>query len=50
MRAQTTSLLCMVVLFTGMAYPQPAPRAAFAETSGRMLRLSREEYLDRVQA
>jgi len=28
MRAQTTSLLCMVVLFTGMAYPQPAPRAA----------------------
>ncbi len=48
MRAQTTSLLCMVVLFTGMAYPQPAP--AFAEASVRMLRLSREEYLDRVQA
>ena len=50
MRAQTTSLLCMVVFFTGMAYPQPAPRAASAEASGRMLRLSREEYLDRVQA
>jgi hypothetical protein len=50
MRAQTTSLLCMVVLFTGMAYPQPAPRAASAQASARILRLSREEYLDRVQA
>jgi len=50
MRAQTTSLLCMVVLFTGMAYPQPAPRAASAQASARILQLSREEYLDRVQA
>ncbi len=50
MKAQITSLLCLVVFFTGVAYPQAAQRAASTKVSGRMLRLSREEYLDRVQA
>jgi len=30
MTAQTTSLLCMLVLFIGVAYPQSAPRTASA--------------------
>jgi hypothetical protein len=49
MRAQTTSLLCMFVLFTRIACPQP-PQEAFAQSSERMLLLSRDEYRDRVQA
>ncbi len=50
MKKQTTFLLCIVVLFTCVAYPQHALQAASTERSSRMLFLSRAEYLDRVQA
>ncbi len=50
MKKKTTFLLCIVVLFTCVAYPQHALQAASTERSSRMLFLSRAEYLDRVQA
>jgi hypothetical protein len=50
MRAPITSVLCFVVLSTVVAYSGPPARAASAEASATTLRLSREEYLDRVRA
>ena len=50
MKKQTTSLLCIVVLFTCVADPQQGPHAASTERLSRILFLSRAEYLDRVQA
>src|SRR5712691_4441979 len=50
MKKKTTFLLCIVVLFTCVAYPQHALQAASTERSSRMLFLSRAEYIDRVQA
>src|SRR5712692_5258249 len=49
-KKQTTSLLCIVVLFTCVADPSHRMEAATTESSSRMLFLSRAEYLDRVQA
>src|ERR1700677_930212 len=50
MRVPVTSVLCLIVLFAVAAYSKPAVRAAAAEASATSLRLSREEYLDRVRA
>src|ERR1700678_4438481 len=50
MRVPVTSVLCLIVLFAVAAYSKPAVRAASAEASATSLRLSREEYLDRVRA
>src|ERR1700678_1128115 len=50
MKAPITSVLCFVVLSTVVAYSEPPARAASAEASATTLRLSREEYLDRVRA
>src|SRR5713101_133183 len=49
-KKQTTSLLCIVVLFTCVADPSHGVQAASNEHSSSMLSLSRAEYLDRVQA
>jgi len=49
-KKQTTSLLCIVVLFTCVADPSHRVHAASNERSSSMLSLSRAEYLDRVQA
>jgi len=50
MRACITSALCLIIFLTVAARSDPAERPASAETSSTTLRLSREEYLDRVRA
>jgi hypothetical protein len=50
MRARIASALCLIVFFTAVGHSQPPERTPSAETSVTTLRLSHEEYLDRVEA